>query len=261
MTQPHHTTRTTAPRLDDLLGRFMASTAGSDVRAEDGPEVELHEIHGGFQADATLLWDEARRVFGLLNADGGRLPAPPEWQSFTRVAGTSATIPLAAGFFPQRLQDVQTVLGRTSAEPTAGAKPSEPDVVFAKLRAWAEKTVRGESPPAALVASGVLASLGDTATAVTSLEAREPASQDGSEYVLWANQLAAVLWTAGRTDDAVALWQRLPQSGVTRYNLGMAKFAAGSREEAVEALNEAGDLLPDASGWTHLARLLAALSR
>ena len=144
MTTPQQPTRTAPPRLDDLLGRFIASTANSGERLPDASEVELHEIHGGFQADATLLWTEARRVFDLLGTVCEHQPSPPEWQGYSRVAGTTPAIPLAAGFFPQRLQDVQSILGRSPAASVPAPTVTASDEAFPKLRAWATEAVHSD---------------------------------------------------------------------------------------------------------------------
>ena len=85
--------------------------------------------------------------------------------------------------------------------------------------------------------------------------------RDGQDYVLWANQMAAIEWMAGQTEDAVARWQSLPLSDVTRFNLGMAGYALGRTDGTIDALSEAGSSLPEASGWAHLARMMAALMK
>jgi predicted Zn-dependent protease len=75
------------------------------------------------------------------------------------------------------------------------------------------------------------------------------------------NEKAAQLWQAGRTQEAVELWNSMPASPVTAFNLGMAKLFLGQAQDAMPHLQAAGEQLPENSGWKHLAKLYLALAQ
>ena len=75
------------------------------------------------------------------------------------------------------------------------------------------------------------------------------------------NDRAAELWQVGRTQEAVELWQKLPASAVSSFNLGMAKLFLGQPNEAMPHLKSASEQLPETSGWNHLSKLYLALAQ
>lgn len=237
------------PTLAELTARFLATKAGADS-PRDG-EVEPHEVTGGFRASARQTWDDAVAVFRLFGVEAETVPCPPEWASFAGLDGRHVAVPLAAGLFPQQVQDIPALLGSEDLSALRPASPAGPVPGFSALRGWVRQAVRSRSATTLLIASGVAAGLGDWTDAEAALTAAEPLCP-GPWRAIWENQRAAILWLKGRLDEATAWSSAGPVAG---FNRSVAGLFEGGRADfaAVE--------LPDSSGWSHLAKLYHSVSR
>jgi hypothetical protein len=86
-------------------------------------------------------------------------------------------------------------------------------------------------------------------------------SVDSSEWQTTRdNERASLLWESGRREEAIEVWEQLQEGAVRSFNLGIAKLILGRPEQATHYLNAACKLLPESSGWCHLARLYLAIA-
>jgi hypothetical protein len=254
MTQPGtHTRPTSQPSLDALMTRFLAARAGGPAPASDSGEVVPHEVAGGFRPTANLTWEEALAVFRLFDVEAENLTCPADWAAFAALESRAVAVPLAAGLFPQRVRQVPALTDEPATEPTTTVAG------FAGLRGWLLKALRSQSATTLLVAAGVAAGLGDWAEADEALQRAEPLCT-GPWRAVWLNQRAAHDWLRGRRAEAVAAWAQLDADKVIAFNHGMANLFAGRPVEAETALKQAAKVLPDSSGWCHLAKLYRSLT-
>ena len=255
------TTPIRQPRLDDLTARFLArTTIGESVEFSDSAEVEPHEVIGGFRTDPKTGWLEVHAVLKAFGLPLERLVAPPEWVSYTGLPAPTSALPLAAGVFPQQVQDPLPLLGSANLTDTLPSTERHAISGFSGLRTWAQKAIEGKSVAAALSATGLLAMLGDTAAANHAIRSWE-SKCTGSWRTAWENQWAAILWLTGEHAEALAAWQTMGDHPVAAFNTGMALLFLGRAAEAVPALKEAAASLPPHSGWLHLANLLSLVAQ
>lgn len=258
MTPPEPRKFTVPPGIDELFNRFLQQTAiHPELHESSDSEVELHETIGEFHADTAVLWNEAQLVFGLMGIPSDRISVPPEWKAFTRFANTTIAPPMAAGFVPQRVRGLECWL-----EPDSRLQTQEPESTLPELprmAGWIEKQSRSSVFALRMLAAGLMCNLGQSSVAIELLQQMQ-ATLKPEEKFAWRNQLAAAYWTSGNHAAAVQEWQQLPESGVTLFNLGLAAFILGQTEEARQLLTQAGEALPETSGWSHLAELLLVVS-
>jgi hypothetical protein len=249
------------PKLDDLTARFLArkSADGADDAIDEG-DVEPHEVVAGFRVEARVCWTEATAALRLLAETDDKPLPPPEWAAYAAVLASAYAVPLAVGFFPQRVREFHPLLGTadlTRFQPTATAAPA---AGFVSLRGWVRKVARGSFAADAVLASGLAVNVGDGADAATTLATAKQRGSDAMRAVL-ANQEAAVLWATGRCAEALAAWEARPVSAVTLFNRGMALLFLGRAADAIPLLADAVAKLPPDTGWSHLAKLYGSLAR
>lgn len=236
-----------APNLDGLLSRYLARQA---VDAASESEVEPHEVAGGFRPAPADLWRESQVA---CPSSAGAMP--PEWAAFCDLELPPGLVAFGAGVFPQRLRGLDSLkLNAPAAAPaTAG---------FGKLKAWATAAVCGESLSKALAAAGVLASLGDAATAEKALVGR--VTQGGVEGADALNQVGVCHWLAGNAAGAEAAWAEAHALDGSNprvlWNLAVAELGRVPTPEIAARFGELAGRLSDASGWSHLARLYSTLA-
>lgn len=227
------------PTIAELTDRLMQTRTAAGDAADVGTEVELHEVLTGYRTDPRTAFNDAVLPVKLL---GGTVQTalPPEWAAFVQLETSVVALPMAAGVFPQRVRDLTVFLDSTpdALRPT----PAQAAQGFTSARNWAAKNESN------WLARGVARTLGD--------EVDSPAASD----VLARNEFAADLWLAGRCEEAVAVWQELPTNPVVSFNRGMGLLFTGRATEAVPHLTVAAEQLPDASGWSHLAKLYLSLA-
>ena len=65
---------------------------------------------------------------------------------------------------------------------------------------------------------------------------------------------------AARRNEAKAIWASLPEVAPVVFNRGVAELFEGSPRAAQAHFKKAVALLPESSGWHHLAQLYLALA-
>ena len=239
---------TLPPSLRDLTARYLAAQAARpDAGVES--EVEPHEVLGGFRPTAAQTWADAVAPLTAAGLPADTLSCPPEWAAFAAAGGPATAVPLAAGFFPQRVSDASALFAGRSAPAAAAKLPG-----FDALRQWVAASVGSGSAARLLVAAGVAASLGDTLTADAMIAAAEPLCV-GPARTAWESQRAAVRYATGRAAD----WAGVA-GPVGEFNRGLAALFAGQPAAAAAPLRRAADALPAGSGWAALAGLYATLA-
>jgi len=237
------------PSLADLTDRLLqarTSAETGDFGVES--EVEPHEILHGFRVDARTAWSDSLAALKLFAMKDLPAATPPEWSSFVTFERGLDAISMAAGNFPQRLQDLQHLVSTTDLS-VFRPQPDQTIVEgFVGLRCWIGKQQSGNDHGSKLLANGISRHLGET----TNPTATSPAE---------ANEHAADLWSLGRCEEAVASWMSQEDHPVVSFNRGMGLLFCGRAKDAIPHLRSAAEQLPDLSGWSHLARLYLALAQ
>jgi tetratricopeptide (TPR) repeat protein len=256
MTMPNQETQVlAAPSIATLMGRYLAARQQVSESVEpDLSEVEPHDAATGFRAAVSTTWAETTAIFRVLGLKAERVAAPPEWATFVALDEVSLA-PFAAGFAPQRLRQPADLLQANLHHSQRFANHAG----LGNLRTWIRKSLKSQSATQLLLAAGIATALGDWSDAQDCLAAAEKLCV--KEWAAaWQNQKAALLWRKGEHQAAKAIWEKLTHHGLRSFNLGLANWQLGNTAEGVKLLEEAGDALPEHSGWSHLARLYATLA-
>ena len=188
------------------------------IPVEYGDDAVPHDGASGFLSDARNLWHDALLAADLLGEPCGKLPIPAEWLAAVRLPANSPLIPLALGHTPAMMGDLTRLMEATSGQALAPKSRKANDI--------------GER---------------------TAFSGRV---RVGGAVEL--NERAAILWAAGRLDEAAQLWETLPAGPVRDFNLGLCALAQNRYAHATASLNQAASALPTMSAWKHDASLLAA---
>lgn len=233
--------RTTPPSLADLTSRHLSRTSPTDVATEF--DAEPYEVVSGFRTEARTAWVEATVALKLLGVSTTPV-APTDWANVVRQMAPVSALPLCIGHFPQLVSDLSGL--RTGSF-------THPSQASFSVAAYVSKAERSNTQAARLTAAAVARMAGDYATA-------EKLLADATDDAARANETAALLWQQGKTAEAVAVWESMPDSSVRSFNLGLANLVVGKRVEAVRHLSKAVDGLPETGGWKPLAALYLALT-
>ncbi|MBX9585127.1 MAG: tetratricopeptide repeat protein [Gemmataceae bacterium] len=240
---PNHTPNA-QPTLADLMVRFLATRPDAAPAAAVGPaggEVEPYEVAAGFAVDPRTAWADATAGVGL-----GKVPMPADWAGLVGQPAAAFAVPMAAGNFPQRVKDLHPLLA--NFDPDKLRSVGSNFAGTAGLRAWVDKT----APTNAVLAAGVARAAGDFDRAGELLAA--------DESPVAGNERAALLWQAGRHDEALASWDAAAETPAVHFNRGMARLFLGRFADARAELTKAVAALPEAGGWHALARLYLAVA-
>lgn len=250
-----HTTPTTGqtnqPSIAHLTAKLLANFPQN---AASESEVEPYEVVSGFRADPTSTWRDAATVL-TVSTERSKLPAQPGfWLNLIRTLPAQTSLPFALGMFPQLASDLSSMLKLepTAPEASHGSAPSS-------IREFLARCDRSKEPLDGLLAAAIARWMGDYAQAEMLLE-RLPADQAGLEN-LRTNELATTWWMSGQRERAIQAWEKMPDSVMVDFNLGMAYLFTGQKIAALERLNRAACSLPETSGWQQLAQLYSALAK
>ena len=222
--------------------RFLAArsdAASAAVEPSEG-EVEPHEVAAGFRVDPRAAWTDA--TTGITTAP---VQLPPDWATLVNQPIAAYAVAMAAGNFPQRVRDLLPLLAKFNPAELRPSTSTTPLPGLSGLRDWIHKTA-GSQPA---LAAGIARLIGDLDTAASLLPPDA------------ANERAALSWHQGRSEEALAAWEAMPETAAVLFNRGMARLFLGRAAEAKPALAKAIELLPEASGWNALARLYLALAQ
>jgi hypothetical protein len=234
-------TKIAQPSLADLTTRFVIRPTDVDRDAV----VEPHETPSSFTIEPLTAWNEACAVLTGFDSTEkpGKLPA--DWSAYVRQSADADFLPMALGHFPQQVRDVTALLARRAV-----AVPAEP-------RSWTSGTTEFLDRLRAAAAARVARRFDD---AERWLDATT-GETDPARRSLIANERAALAWQRGDRATASRIWNEMPASAPVCFNRGLAALVAGNNAVAVENFAQAATLLPDTSGWRHLADLYRALAR
>ena len=251
----------TPPSLTDLMVRFMNRPVdAASIEAEAGAlgEVEPHEVSVGFRADPRLAWNEGLAVLTAIGTkESVSASAPSDWAAVVVRQEAVATQPFALASYPQRVRDLTALL---QAKDLAKLRPSgENRPAVASLRSWATKQVEKSTPVQALMAAAVLRAAHDFEQAEIILNGVRDKVSESLRHA-FTNEEAALKWQKGHAEQALALWESLPESPTSLFNRGMATLFLGQSIKARELLKKAVDQLPESDGWHHLGSLYLALA-
>lgn len=247
------------PNLTDLFARYLQKQADAQavgIAAFDG-EVSPYEVGPVQPLDPKLAWDEALAVVPFYAATAKPVRhAPPQWAHLVANHESIVAVAFSIGNFPQLMRNFHSILSQpdlAEMRPTAG-RP----VPATELGPWVEEVARKKQYPQMLLGLGALrlAKHFDEAEAyIRAHDAEIPAEWRAG----WENEKAAVLWHAGRCDEARQLWDKLEPTTPVLFNRGMAALFAGDVVIAKQHLNAAIAKLPATSAWHHLGRLYLIL--
>jgi hypothetical protein len=248
------------PSLAALTARFL------DRQSRDpGPDpdwcstgVEPHEAASGFRTDARMTWAEAVTAITVGGAVTVLPPSPAAWGVLTRQLPARFAVALCVGNYPQLLGDVSRLVSEPDLSRLAGRSESGDHQVDASGLRPADRGGKSDREFATLLTAAGHRLSGDFAAADKLLSDKEPENESRWRAV-WENERAAVLWESGQLADALAAWRNLPDGAIKAYNLGMAELFTGHPERAKPHLTSACALLPESSGWNHMARLYLTL--
>ena len=251
----------TPPSLTDLMMRFVSRPIeAAEIEAEAGAlgEVEPHEVAVGFRADPRLAWNEGLAVLPALGLqDSKRLAAPAEWPAVVVRHEAVASQPFALANYPQRVRDLTALLQAddlTKLRPVGESRPASQS-----MGAWAAKQAQTQDGAASLLAAAVLRAAGDLNQADAMLQSLQSSIPDVLRTA-YDNEVAALHWQNGQADQAVAIWDRLPETPAVLFNRGLAALFLKQTAKARENLKKAVALIPDTDGWHHLGSLYLALA-
>ncbi len=220
------------PTLADLTARFVARPTDTHGDAPVTP----HEMPSSFTIEPRTAWSEATAALTMLDASQKPGKMPADWAAFVRQSTGADYLPMALGHFPQQVRDVSALLQK--------------------------KSIPANSEPLGWTAKDALVAAAAARVARRFDDAERLLNQvEGVSEALLANERAALLWARGDRVQAEAIWAALPASGPAQFNRGLAALAAGRAADAAHSFAEAAILLPETSGWHHLANLYGALAR
>jgi hypothetical protein len=255
---PVHTDRMS---LENLFTQYLRGQAGRLAAGaplpELGSELELHDASPLQGVDPRLAWDEAVAALRTRSpkATLASATAVPDWGGLVAAQEPALDLAFAAGNFPQMVRNLTLLLKGEAPEATSPPRPQGSPT----LKAWAEAAGR-ETYPRPLLAAGVLRLAKEYDGASRILDSRVADCPDDWKPAL-RNEQAALAWHAGRTRQALALWQQMGDGFVPAlFNQGMAALFLDRPADALDPLRRAVSALPESGSWHHLARLYLTLA-
>lgn len=250
------------PSLSELLSRFLTRQAqdrAAGIGELPASEVEPYEAAFVPVVEPRAAWDEASAALRMLapsESDWKAVP-PADWTAIAASPDGALAVPLAAGNFPQLVKDLPLLVREKKRSNLQSVRRAE--LPAAGLTKWVDRAIRDRAVPQMLMGAGVLRLSRhiEEARAVL-LQAR--ASVGGAWQHALTNEEAALHWECGNTDEALRLWQNLPDSAPACFNRGMALLFLDRPAEARLQLQKAVELIPEDNAWHHLARLYLTLT-
>jgi len=232
-------TKIEQPTADALTLSYFLAEADRFSVADVG-EVEPYDASVGFRIPPTQTWADAQETCRSL---GGLKLAPPlSWSACLAVEWPLAAGWMAAGLHPQRIREQPN---------TTLLSPSDERALQAELRA----ALKSPSIAAKLIASGAGLLVGDiqqSSDILSGLDAALPTV---------ANQHGVLAAVAGDLSTATAHWQGLGDYAPALYNRGLEAWNRSDYVVSADLFTKAAALIPEHSGWHHLARLYLILGQ
>jgi tetratricopeptide (TPR) repeat protein len=265
MTRVNETSNPTPaqPGLEALLARYLeqqtdAHTLGL-AAADTSGEVLPFEAAPVHPVDSRLAWEEAVAAVRYLSpgVETRSWQPPPHWANLVASHEPAVALPFCLGNFPQLVRNLHLLL---HTPPLAEIPPEtiRPVAVPALLE-WKEEVSQKKQFPQLLLALAALR-LAKHFDLAAELLARHDRDVPEAWRAAWDNESAALAWQRGQTDEALAAWQKQPESVPVLFNRGMASLFLNRPKEARAALSKAITQLPESGAWHHLAHLYLALA-
>jgi tetratricopeptide (TPR) repeat protein len=251
------------PSLATLMARYLQQQAeahAAGLAAVDlTGEVLPYEAGPVQPIDARPAWEEAVAAIGLLcpGVKKGSWQAPPQWPQLVATNEPATALAFSLGNFPQLVRNLFLLLQHKNLKelrPTAGRPIAAPALVE-----WAREVAQKKQYPQLLLAIGALRLARQFDQAADLLKAHE-ADVPAEWQNLLANEKAALAWHRGDAEEALRVWQAMPESVPVLFNRGMAALFLDRPADARAALSRAVAQLPDSSAWHHLGSLYLALA-
>jgi tetratricopeptide (TPR) repeat protein len=248
------------PQLADLFSKYLARQAearADGIVAHDG-EVTPYEVGPVQPLDPKLAWDESLAVLAFHGPkEIKRLKAPPHWSQL--VSGHESIMAIAFGVanFPQLMRSFHDILTHADLRTL---RPGYNRAATVELGPWLEEVGKMQQFPQMLLALGTLRLAKDFDAAASFVRAND-AAVPGAWRTAWENEKAAVLWHAGRHEEAREAWGQLEATPPVLFNRGMAALFDGDADSARQHLTAAVAQLPASSAWHHLGRLYLTLAQ
>jgi tetratricopeptide (TPR) repeat protein len=250
------------PRLSELMSRYLTRQTEARLvglaRVDTAAEVMLHDAALLQSVDPRLAWEHGLAVLSFFDGEARHeMPAPPGWAELVAAQEPAVSLALCASNYPQILSDLQPL--RHTADWRMLRPAAARSIPSPGLLEWAKKCMRHGDFPRALMAAGALRLAGHHDEAAAWLQANET-SVPSPWQAAWANEIAALAWHRGQTEEAYNRWQQQEASIPVLFNRGMAALFLGQPAGAVPSLGAAVARIPENSGWHHLGRLYLAMA-
>jgi tetratricopeptide (TPR) repeat protein len=241
------------PKLAELTARYLAGQGQAHAAGLGAPaagEVEPYDAASPAPVDLKAAWADSTDALRQLAPKAAVAKAPEEWSSAAAVQ-SEAAVAFAAGNFPQMIRDLQWLTRTPLTDLAPNGRPAR--AVEVKAAAVAGDFARSLLAVAALRLAGQFDRAADLLDELRSAVPEEWRSA-------FANEEASLAWHAGRCEEAADRWDEMPESAPVLFNRGMAALFLGRPADAREPLKKAAALMPEGSGWHHLAKLYLALA-
>jgi hypothetical protein len=257
--RPHNTP--VQPELSTLLARYLQRQAEAHAlglaSADSSGDVAPYEVGPVQPIDAKPAWEEAiAAIQYYADKIGPDLQAPPQWPYLVSNSEPSTALPFCLGNFPQLVRNLQAMLQAKNLQalrPVAGRPVHAPQLIE-----WARAAAAASAFPRLLLALGALR-LAKQFDVADEIVAAGDVAVPAQWQTAWANEKAALAWQRGHCEDALAMWQSMPQGVPQQFNRGMAALFCGHTAEARTHLEQAVAQLPETRAWHHLGRLYLTL--
>jgi tetratricopeptide (TPR) repeat protein len=238
------------PLANIALGELFASHLKQQINLfEQGlgapSNLETAIPHGTLSdvgIDPIAAWKDS--IFPTLKNTKGaiaNISAPPGWQSLLFSLPALFGIPFASGHFPQAVRnpiELSNFIREETGWPTLLPLP--------ELEGWSKGNLQKQ-----LISVGIcrLAGMHDQASTLLNT-IKDKLSSDVAQ-----NELGVNYWAMGDHAKALQVWDKLGAEPFAFFNRGLAYLRLGQEKIAFEQLQKASELIPNSSGWHHLAVL------
>ena len=248
------------PALSELLARFLARSASSELPGDSTGEVVPYEAVPAQPVEPRLAWTEAQaalRCFAPTLAPAGQSFAA-DWATLVAGHEPATAIAFCAGNFPQLVRDIHALLNATDLSKLHPA-PGQAPAVGDGIAGWAAQLAQTQDPANLLLAAGVcrLASHFDQADELLKQGEKKAPSEWKPAFL---NEHAALAWHRGHCERADELWRKQAPTAPVLFNQGVAALFLNRAKDARSLLNQAVAQLSEDDGWHHLGRLYLALA-
>jgi tetratricopeptide (TPR) repeat protein len=208
-----------------------------------------------------MAWQEGMEAITCLIPDvKAAIASPSEWAGMVVRHSSLPALPFAVANYPQRVRELSVLVqAKDWSKLRPNGEQTQKHTASGSIRSWAAKQMQKGDIQSGLAAVGILRAVQDFDLASEYLQTLAKVAKPEWKAAL-ANEEAAILWQRGKAEEALAIWNGLPESTVVVFNRGMAALFLGQLEVAQESLTKAVKGLAESSAWHHLASVYLALA-